>query len=189
MRIPLIAPNDLTAEQKPLYDDMREGIEGHFKGFKAIADDGTLLGPWNPMLHYQPMGKAMWEMIKSISFSATLPKPVREVAILVTGAKFDAAYELYAHVRVADMVGLSDDKIATIAAGERPSDLTREEAVAYDTAAALMSGATLPEPTYKMAVSTFGENGAAEFIYLVGVYALVSVTLNGFDVPIPEPAN
>jgi 4-carboxymuconolactone decarboxylase len=127
MRLPLIPPNDLNAEQRPLYDDMKAGIEGHFAGFKAIADDGTLLGPWNPMLHYQPMGQAMWEMIKSISFSATLPKPVREVAILVTGAKFDAAYELYAHVRVADRIGLSDSKIATISAGNRPNDLTAEE--------------------------------------------------------------
>lgn len=186
MRLPLIAPKDLTAEQRPIYDDMKSGIEAHFKGFKAIADDGTLMGPWNPFIHYPSMGKAAWDMIKAISFSATLPKPVREVAILVTGAKYDAAYELYAHVRVADMVGLSDSKIATIAAGERPTDLSKEEAVAYDTASALMSGATLPEPTYAMAVKTFGEQGAAEFIYLVGVYGLVSVILNGFDVPVPD---
>jgi 4-carboxymuconolactone decarboxylase len=32
-----------------------------------------------------------------------------------------------------------------------------------------------------------GVNGAAELIYLVGLYCLVSVTLNGFDVPVPEP--
>ena len=29
-------------------------------------------------------------------------------------------------------------------------------------------------------------HGAAELIYLVGLYCLVSVTLNGFDVPVPE---
>ena len=28
--------------------------------------------------------------------------------------------------------------------------------------------------------------GTAEFIYLVGLYCMVSVTLNGFDVPVPE---
>jgi 4-carboxymuconolactone decarboxylase len=39
------------------------------------------------------------------------------VAILVTGAHFRSAYEIYAHVLVAEAVGLSDDKIATIAAG------------------------------------------------------------------------
>ncbi|GGC36646.1 hypothetical protein GCM10011504_13790 [Siccirubricoccus deserti] len=34
----------------------------------------------------------------------------------------------------------------------------------------------------------FGPHGAAELIYLVGLYALVSMTLNGFDVPVPEDA-
>jgi len=186
MRLPLIGPKNIPAQTRPLYDDMREGIEGHFKGFRAIDETGALMGPWNPFIHYPEMGAAMWNVIKSISYKATLPKNVREVAILVTGAHYDAAYELYAHVRVADLVGLSDSKIATIAAGQRPNDLTTEEAVAYDTAAALMSGSTLPEPCYAMAVKTFGEAGAAEFIYLVGVYGLVSIVLNGFDVPVPE---
>ena len=36
------------------------------------------------------------------------------------------------------------------------------------------------------AVKTFGVHGAAELIYLVGLYCLVSVTLNGFNVPVPE---
>jgi hypothetical protein len=40
----------------------------------------------------------------------------------------------------------------------------------------------LPELDYRLAVHTFGQHGAAELIYLVGLYCLVSVTLNGFDV-------
>ena len=67
-----------------------------------------------------------------------------------------------------------------------PPDLTREEAVAYDVAAALLHHGTLPELSYRAAVQTFGQNGAAELIYLVGLYCLVSVTLNGFDVPVPS---
>jgi hypothetical protein len=31
-----------------------------------------------------------------------------------------------------------------------------------------------------------GELGASQLIYLVGVYSLVSMTLNGFDVPVPQ---
>jgi hypothetical protein len=44
MRLPLISPADLTPEQRPLYDDMRRGIETNFKGFKAIAANGELIG-------------------------------------------------------------------------------------------------------------------------------------------------
>jgi hypothetical protein len=89
-------------------------------------------------------------------------------------------------VLVAERRGLPDDKLATIIAGQRPSDLSREEAIAYDIAAALVSGGVLPELSYRQAVEAFGQHGAAELIYLVGLYCLVSVTLNGFDVPVPE---
>jgi|SRR5271165_981656 len=186
MRLPLIPPAQLTSAQRPLYEDMKKGIETSFQGFKAIDRDGTLIGPWNPWLKFCKFGGPVWELTKALSASPKLPKPVREVAILVTGAHFHAGYELYAHVLVAELRGLSDQKITTIVAGQRPADLTREESVAYDVAHALNIGGVLPELCYKAAVETFGEEAAAELIYLVGLYCMVSVTLNGFDVPVPE---
>jgi 4-carboxymuconolactone decarboxylase len=187
MRLPLIPPADLTPEQKPLYDDMRQGIEANFKGFATVRADGALMGPWNPWLHEPSLGGPVWELTKALSVKPALPSAVREVAILVTGAHFRAAYELYAHVIAAEHRGLSDEKLATIVAGQRPVDLTREEAVAYDVAAALVSGGVLPGLTYRAAVATFGQHAAAELMQLVGLYCMVSVTLNAFDVPVPEP--
>jgi alkylhydroperoxidase family enzyme len=186
MRLPLTSPTALKPQQRQLYDDMRKGIEANFKGFTAIDDSGRLIGPWNPWLHFPQFGGPVWELVKALSSSPKLPRPVREIAILVTGAHFYSAYEIYAHVLVAELRGISDDKIATIVAGQRPADLTREEAVAYDLASALVSGGVLPALTYRQAIGLFGEEATAEFIYLVGLYCMVSVTLNGFDVPVPE---
>jgi len=186
MRLPPLSPSELTAAQQPLYDDMRKGIETNFKGFTAIDADGRLIGPWNSWLRFPKFGGPVWELVKALSTAPSLPKPVREVAILVTGARFHAAYEIYAHVLVAELRGIADAKIATIVAGERPTDLTREEAIAYDMASALVSGGVLPELTYRQAVAAFGEAGTAELISLVGLYCMVSVTLNGFDVQVPE---
>jgi 4-carboxymuconolactone decarboxylase len=186
MRLPLLPASDMSLEQRRLYEDMRKGIEANFKGFTAIDEGGTLIGPWNPWLRFAKFGGPVWELVKALSMSPILPRPVREIGILVTGARFHAAYEIYAHVLVAELRGLPDDKIATIVAGQRPSDLTREEAVAYDVAAALVSGGVLPELTYRQSIAAFGEQGTAEFINLVGLYCMVSVTLNGFDVPVPE---
>jgi 4-carboxymuconolactone decarboxylase len=87
---------------------------------------------------------------------------------------------------VAKRKGLSNEKIAAVVAGQRPVDLTKEEAVAYDFAMALVSGGVLPESTYRAAVKQFGAQGAAELSYLIGCYCMVSVTLNTFDVPAPE---
>lgn len=188
MRLPLIPPASLTPEQKPLYDDMKRGIETSFKGFKAMADDGTLIGPWNPWLHFPKFGGPVWELVKALATSPKLPKTVREVAILVTGTHFHSGYELYAHILVAELRGLSDDTIATICAGQRPADLKREEAIAYDVASALVSGRLLPQLNYDQAKKEFGEDGLAELINLIGLYCCVSITLNGFDVPVPDEA-
>jgi alkylhydroperoxidase family enzyme len=186
MRLKLTKPADLSPAQKPLYADMKSGIETSFKGFKAIGTDGALIGPWNPWLRFPKIGGPVWELVKALSLSPTLPKPVREIAILVTGAHFHSGYELYAHVLMAELRGLDDATIATIVAGERPASLKGDQAIAYDVASALVRGGVLPELVYKQALATFGEESTAELIYLVGLYCMVSVTLNGFDVPVPE---
>jgi len=186
MRSQPTPPADLPPERRALYDDMRAGIEQNFKGFVAMDSAGALLGPFNPWLRYATWGGPIWELVKSLSVSPTLPRPIREVAILVTGAKFRSAYEIYAHVVIAESRGLSDDKISTIIVGQRPSDLTREEGIAYDVASGLVEGHVVPDLTYRQARDAFGEQGAAELIFLVGLYCLVSVTLNGFDVPVPQ---
>jgi hypothetical protein len=104
----------------------------------------------------------------------------------VVGAHFHAAYELYAHVATAEHEGMSDARLSTLVAGDRPTDLSDEEGCAYDVAYALTSGGVLPEPCYARAVKLFGQHGANELIYLVGLYCMVSTTLNGFNVPVPE---
>ncbi len=117
---------------------------------------------------------------------ASLPDPVRQIVILVVGARFDAAYELYAHIAVAEHEGMSEARIATMTADLKPDDLSPEESIAFDVAYKLVRGGTLPEPLYRLAVSTFGQHGANEMFYLVGLYSLVSTTLNAYNVPVPE---
>ena len=189
MRLPPIPPQNLTDEQRPLYDDMRSGIHKGFKGFVTEDAEGALLGPWNSWLHDPKVGSAIWDLTKALSVGATLPDPCRQIAILVTGAHFHTGYEIYAHVAVARGDGLPEATIAAIVAGQRPGGLPHEQALAYDTAAALCRGGVLPALSYKLALQAFGAGGVAELIYLVGLYCLVSVTLNGFDVPVPDPSS
>jgi len=186
MRLPLIAPKDLTPEQKSLYDDMRKGIQSNFNDFIAVREDGALMGPWNPWLHEPGIGKAIWDLTLAMTANASLKDNVRQIAILVVGARFDAAYEMYAHIAVAEREGMTEKRLSTLVADIKPDDLSPEESVAYDVAFKLVRGGTLPEPLYRLAVETFGQHGTNELIYLVGLYCLVSTTLNAYNVPVPE---
>lgn len=187
MRLPLIPSDELLPEQKALYEDMRKGISGHFSAFKSIREhDGALMGPWNPWLHEPVIGKAIWDLTLAVTETAVLPDNVRQIAILVVGARFDAAYEIYAHTAMATEKGIPVERLATLVANLKPSGLSREESIAFDVAYSLSHGGTLPEPLYKLALSTFERRGTNELIYLIGLYALISTTLNGFDVPLPD---
>ena len=186
MRLPLIPPTELTDEQKSLYLNMRKGIASNFNDFKVEREDGALMGPWNPWLHEPAIGKAIWDLTLAMTANASLPDNVRQIAILVVGARYNAAYELYAHVAVAEREGMSAARVAALVAGLKPTDLSASENVAFDFAHALSRGGVLPEPVYRLAVETFGQHGTNELVYLVGLYALVSTTLNAFNVPVPE---
>lgn len=186
MRLPLIKPDELSTEQKSLYDEMKKGISSNFNAFVVERDDGALMGPWNPWLHEPRIGKAIWDFTMVMTAEATLPENVRQIAILVVGARFDAAYEIYAHIAVAEREGMRPDRLATLTADLKPADLTSQESVAFDLAYSLVRGGTLPEPVYSLALDTFGQHGTNELIYLVGLYSLVSTTLNAYNVPVPE---
>jgi hypothetical protein len=144
------------------------------------------MGPWNPWLHEPVIGKAIWDLTLAMTAKATLPDNIRQVVILVVGARFDAAYEIYAHIAVAEHDGMSEARLGTMVGDLKPDDLTAEESIAFDVAHKLVRGGTLPEPLYRLAVAAFGQHGANELFYLVGLYSLVCTTLNAYNVPVPE---
>ncbi len=186
MRLEPLAPSDLSEEQLAVHESVKAGVGRFLKGFTSVEANGGMNGPFTAMIRFPELGRPAWEMLVALAERSVLPKPVREVAILVVGARFRARYELYSHERVAAGVGLGPAHIATITAGQRPPDLPAEQAVAYDVAAALSGGGHVGDTTYRSAVEAFGEAGTAELFYLVGYYCFLASLLNGFDMPVPE---
>lgn len=185
MRLPPLPPASLTVAQQALYSDMRTVIDSGFGELVAYRSDGALIGPFNGWLHFPQFGSPARAFNSSLWKHSILPGNVHRLVILVTVAKFGARYAIYGHEYFAGRAGLSLNKIATIAAGERPGDLTDVERVAYDMAAALNRGGVLAETSYQAVVRRFGERGAAEVVFLVGCFAMVAVTLNAFDSGVP----
>jgi 4-carboxymuconolactone decarboxylase len=181
MRLPPLPPPNLNAAQQDLYRDMLAVIDNSFGELVARRADGALIGPFNGWLHFPQFGAPAWALNKSLWERRVLPASIHQLVILVTAAKFGARYEIRGHEYFARRAGLSDDKIATVVAGERPAELTDDERVAYDMAAALNRGGVLPDTTYDAVVQRFGEQGAAEIVFLVGCFSMVAVTLNAFD--------
>src|ERR1700690_1483711 len=104
---------------------MKAGVTSKYDAFVTMGEDGALLGPWSAWLHQPGVGSAFWTVTKAMTAFKTLPDAVRQLVILVVGARFKAAYEIYAHAAVAKARHeISDARLATLAAGERPGDLS-----------------------------------------------------------------
>jgi len=126
-RLPVLPPESLSPDRRDLYDDMVEVIDNNFGELVARRDDGALIGPFNAWLHFPQFGGPAWAFNKSLWEHAVLPAAIHQLVILVTAAKFGARYEIHGHEYFARRAGLAEHKIATIVAGERPSDLNHDE--------------------------------------------------------------
>ena len=187
-RLPPIAPERLDPEQKVFHDASVAIIEKKFSGGFATRDaEGALIGPWSVWIRDPDVGHAARALTSAIAALDGLPKRAHEIVILAMGARFNAAYELYAHCVLAREAGLDERQIAALCAGRKPDGLAAEEETAFDCASALARGGAMPGYLYTAAETAFGAKGLAHLTYLAGIYAFVSILLNAHDVPAPLP--
>ena len=76
--------------------------------------------------------------------------------------------------------------MAAVCAGQKPTDMTREEATAFNVAMALLDGGVLAGPTYAAAREALGQAALNELVQIVALYSFVSTILNAYDVPTEE---
>ena len=186
MRIKPLPPETLDPELRHVHDEIANLVGRSQSQVVMIDDQGALLGPFAPMLHFPQFGVAALSFLRTLDMHATLDKAVREVAILTVGGVFGSRFELYAHEIMAEAFGLSPGIIASLAAGGCPNGLSEQENIVHDIAYALVKGHIVPDSTYNHAARLLGKDGVGELIFLISGYCLIAMILNGFDMPAPE---
>ena len=111
---------------------------------------------------------------------------MRQVVVLAVGAVWRSAYELYAHSAVARSVGLPDQVVQALAAGQMPSELSAAEQAAWRFTHQLTTQRQVEQPVYDQAHAVFGAQGITDMLFLIGAYQTVSGMLNAFEIPAPE---
>ncbi|MFG2371192.1 carboxymuconolactone decarboxylase family protein [Streptomyces sp. NPDC048504] len=188
MRLPLVRPDELTPRQRPLYDAFEAMVEAdEYKGFEVRDTDGAFVGPWGVMLHFPELAQPLAQFIDLAQQLPGLSERARHIVILTIGARFNVAYEMYAHARLAARAGLRPTEIAALCAGGRPSDLTEEESLAADVATALTGEGPLPGPLYDTVVETLGQQTLDTIVFVTIHYLALGTVLNAYDVPAGSP--
>ena len=118
-----LAPLDLarlTPEQRAVADAIVSGPRG------------GLRGPFEPWLRSPVLADRAQKLGEYCRFSSSLPKDLSELAILLTGKRYRAQFEFWAHVRLARQAGLPEDIIEAVRLGRTPRFRRESERVVYD---------------------------------------------------------
>lgn len=140
-------------------------------------------GPWNVMLRSPVMSEHLLEIYNYYRWKSTIPKPLMELAILVTAREWSAQFEWFAHYPIALKEGVAASLLAELRVGKRPSKMTVEEAIVYDFATEICRKHFVSEATFRRAKGAFGEQNVVDLTSLIGTYISIGALLNVGEVP------
>jgi 4-carboxymuconolactone decarboxylase len=172
-RLPELTEGEMTPEQKRVHDAIVAGPRGAVQGPLAV---------WLRRPELAARAQALGEYCR---FNSSLPKRLSELTILLTARQWSAEFEWAAHRQHAVEAGLAEDVIEAIRKGEVPTFSQADEQAVYDIATTLYREGRLPRALYARGLAVLGQDQLIDLIGVLGYYALISITINAFDVRPP----
>jgi 4-carboxymuconolactone decarboxylase len=173
-RLKPLPPEEMDAEQRRIHDAIVSGPRGGIRG------------PFLAWLRSPVLADRAQHLGEFCRFNSSLEPRLSELAILCTARHWAAQFEWYAHEPMAQRGGLAQDIIDAIRVGERPSFTNSDEEAIYDFCDEMYRTKRVSQMTYDRAVAELSERGVVDLVGIIGYYALVSMTLNAFEMPLPD---
>jgi len=119
-------------------------------------------------------------------YNSSLPPKLSELVILVTARHWRAQFEWYAHAPIALEAGLPAAAIEAIRNRETPKLDDPDQALVYRFASEYYATHRVGDALYAAAVERLGERAVVDLVGIMGYYGLIAMTLNVFEIPLPE---
>lgn len=130
-------------------------------------------------------GQALGELLR---FETTLGPPLSELAILVCARHWTSHHEWTAHKAIGLDAGVDPDVVAAIAARRPPALPDARHQAVYDVASTLLATGRVTPALYARGLAELGERAMVELVALLGYYSMVALTLNAFELGLPDNA-
>ncbi|MGO9430040.1 carboxymuconolactone decarboxylase family protein [Rhodoblastus sp.] len=174
MRLRDLTPEEMTVAQRKVADEA------------AAGKRGRIPAPLRAWLYSPELGARAQRLGEFARYDTILGPRLSELAILITARIWTSHYEWYAHKREALKAGLDPDIIAAIAKRESPVLSDGKDQLVYDYVTALQRDHLVSDALHARAVDHLGEQGVVELVGLMGYYTLVAMTLNAFEIGLPD---
>lgn len=174
--------------KRPLTLDETTLDEAQKRVFDSIASGprGVVEGPLRVWIHSPELADTAQALGAFCRYGTSLSPRLSELAIITTGAFWEAGFEWAVHAPIAAQAGLSEAVIEAIRTGTPPPFEHDDEAAIHAFARTLQQERRVDDATYRRTVAHIGVKGTVELVGLLGYYTLISMTINAFEVPPPE---
>lgn len=170
-RLGLIDATEMTAEQKRVHDMIASGPRGE------------VAGPLQVWLTSPGLAERAQALGQYARYDSVLPERLSELAILVTARIWSSGFEWAHHAPIARRAGVPERVVSAIAEGRHVTLPDAAAQAVFDCAVELHRDRRICDPTYARGVASLGEQGMVDLVGICGYYALISMTINAFNVP------
>ena len=168
VRIPPVAPEAFTPEQKALVGDWAT-----LNFSRVIVEDPTLY-------------RVLMPMIAKVVTGSALPPRDREILILRTLSLCDEVYEHSHHVTIAGKAGLSDAEIEAASAGG--PELSPFDRTLVSAAEELHRDQRVGDATWRALAERYSSVELMDVVSVVGVYVLMAMLTKSFGIELEDDA-
>ena len=173
-RMPPIPVGLLTADQSRAVAEI------------AAGPRGGLIGPFIPALRSPEFMRRLQRRGTYLRYDNALGHRLTEFTILLVASTWRQDFEWFVHAPQAANAGIDADVIASIAAGQRPSRLTEDEAIVYDVFQQIQQTHTVDDALYARAAGAFGEQKVIDLVGTIGYYSTLAMIMNVAGTPAPQ---
>jgi 4-carboxymuconolactone decarboxylase len=171
-----LAYADLAPDQKAFAD----------KELAAGRNPST--GPFNIYLRSPQYAELSQPLANYLRFKTQMPRKLKEITNMLTARYWGGQYVWYSHRQQALDAGLSPAFIAAMAAGERPANMTDDEATVYDFTTQLLQTRQVSDASFKAMADRFGERGIVETVGSIGHFTGLTMLFVVDRYPVPTGA-
>ena len=117
---------------------------------------------------------------------SSLPRPIIELAMLVTARENDCQFIWNAHAGAGRAAGLSDAVVDNLRDKKELSGMSAQESAVVNYGREFFRTRKVSQSTFDAALAQFEVRGLTELTNLMGYYASLAFNINAFGVEIPE---
>jgi 4-carboxymuconolactone decarboxylase len=165
-RLPAIAPENYSAEQKQAADEF------------VAARHTPVFGPFEPLMYSPQLMSAARAMGDYLRYKSAIGNTLSELVILMTARAWRQDYEWQVHYPIALKAGIRPEVAEAIAKDRRPTAMDPDGEIVFDYVSELLRSQHVSDRSFERAKTRFGPRGVVDIAGIVGYYTLLAMQLN-----------